>query len=368
MIDMGVTGNAEGTATGKAEAIEGAKERVEKFPKLLMRTMELARPERTYEKGHVFPISVPDRFKPADELAVDWKLVGDISLPLRIYVHIPWCRSKCTFCFYESSMGQPSDGAVNTYLDAIEKELRLYAQKIGRDKINTEVLYIGGGTPSILTPFQIDRLFDALRKYVNFVPSSFLITESSPGTLTKEKIKAFQRNGINRMSIGMQTLDDDILRLCRRDHDASRAEEAYWLIRDAGLPEVNIDLMLALPNQTYESFQRTLEEALQLAPSSFSFLDLRICPGSALHSNLDKVSAPFSVPTWKDDIIMRAIYQEMMSQTCYQRTRPHYYVDPKEMRHRATRVPCLDSRVDAGFQIGLGASAYSHLGDTVFIN
>lgn len=348
------------------ETINKAKERVESFPVGLFRTMETARPERTYEKGHVFPISIPDRFKEADERVIDWKAIGEIQNPLRLYVHIPWCKSKCLFCFYESDLGVPSEDSVDTYLSAIGRELELYSQKIGRKKLETETLYIGGGTPTILTPRQIDKLFDVLRAHIQFRPDAFLITESSPGTLTKEKVEAFKRNGVNRMSLGVQTLDDQILKFCKRDHNAEGAKRAYQLIREGNMPEVNIDLMLALPNQSYESFQQTLEEALQLFPSSISFLDLRICPGSNLFKNLSKFSA--HVPNWKDDIIMRAMYQEMMKDTTYQRTRPHYYVRPDEMRHRATRVPCLDSRVDLGFQIGLGTSAYSHLEDVAFIN
>lgn len=348
------------------EIIDRASMRVESFPAELLKSMETARPEKTYEKGHVFPISIPDRFKEADERIVDWRTVGEIQNLLRLYVHIPWCKSKCLFCFYESDLGVPSEDSVDTYLSALGKELELYSQRIGRKKLETETLYIGGGTPSILTTKQIDRLFDVLRTQVQFRPDAFLITESSPGTLTKDKIEAFKRNGVNRMSLGVQTLDDEILKFSRRDHNSEEAKKAYQLIREGDMPEVNIDLMLALPNQSYGSFQQTLEETLQLSPSSISFLDLRICPGSSLFKNLAKFSA--HLPGWKEDIVMRAIYQEMMKGTTYQRTRPHYYVKPDEMKHRSTRVPCLDSRVDLGFQIGLGTSAYSHLEDVAFIN
>ena len=243
-------------------------------------------------------------------------------------------------------------------------ELGFYRRNLGRDKLETEVLYIGGGTPSILTPAQIDRFFGMLGEHVEFTPDAFLITESSPGTLTQDKVDAFRRNGINRMSIGVQTLDDEILEVCERDHDAQTAKDAYQLIRDSGMPEINIDLMLALPNQSYKSFEQTLKETLELSPSSISFLDLRICPGSVLHSRLKG----FDIPTWEDDIAMRAIYQEVMGETEFERTRPHYYVKPSEMRHRSTRVPCLDTRVDSSFQIGLGVSAYSHLENVAFIN
>lgn len=348
------------------QIINRAKNRIESFPKELVETMRNARPERTYEKGHVFPISIPDRFGEADETILNWDAVSSISNPLRLYVHIPWCKSKCTFCFYESDIKVPNDEAVEKYIDALTKELALYSKKIGRDKIDTEVLYIGGGTPTILTPTQINRLFEGIRTHINFIPGAFLISESSPGTLTKEKVNALRNNGVNRMSIGIQTLDDEILKLCRRDHDAQQAKSTYQLIREVGIPEVNIDLMLALPNQSYESFRKTLEETIQLEPSSISFLDLRICPGSALFSRLQRDKC--SIPDWLDDIVMRAIYQEVMKDTSYVRTRPHYYIKPEEMKHRATRVPCLDSRFDLGFQIGVGVSAYSHLEDVAFIN
>jgi len=347
-----------------ANCIEKAKERFGKLDKGLVATMKNARPTMTYEKGHTFPLSIPDRFYDTGDEIIDWEKAGSVDKPLRLYAHIPWCKSKCVFCFYESDLAKPSDSDVNNYIDAMGKELDLYRTKLGRDKLKTEVLYIGGGTPTVLSPTQIDGFFGMLKQHIDFTDDAFLITESSPGTLTRDKIRAFRENGVNRMSMGVQTLDDEILRICGRDHDARGAKDAYRLIRNSGMPEINIDIMLALPNQSYESFNQTLKETLELSPSSISFLDLRVCPGSALYSKLEG----FHIPTWEDDIAMRGIYQEAMGETGFDRTRPHYYVKPDEMKHRSTRVPCLDARDGLGFQIGLGVSAYSHLENVAFIN
>ena len=135
------------------------------------------------------------------------------------------------------------------------------------------------------------------------------------------------------------------------------------MVRTAGVPEINFDLMLALPEQTISDFEKTVQKAIELAPSSLSFLDLRVAPGSKLHE------MGYYYPTWREDILMRAIYQHLLKgDNRYERTRPHYYVRPDEACARSTRVPCLDSRSGLGFQVGLGVTAYSHVGDVAFIN
>lgn len=338
-----------------------AKNRVASLPSQLVTDLETARPDTVHEKAHVYPISVPELWHKATDSVIDWRVTD--GKPVRLYVHIPWCLARCTFCFYESRAGVPSEADVAAYIGCLKSELELYARNLRQPRLKAETLYIGGGTPSVLTPQQIRQLMDVIHGVVDFVKGASLIVEVSPGTLTREKVAAFVEKGISRVSIGVQSFDDKILKICGRDHDAAGAREAYKILRAANIPEINFDLMLALPEQTLDSFARSVGKALELAPSSISFLDLRVAPGSPLHKS------GHYYPTWREDICMRAIYQEMLkADGRYQRTRPHYYILPEQARGRSTRVPCLDSRSGPGCQIGIGVTAYSHIGDVCFIN
>lgn len=341
--------------------IEQCKNRILGLNKELLLFMERSRPTVVHEKAHVYPISVPELWKDCDESIIDWSF--KVDKPLRLYLHIPWCKSKCIFCFYESRLGEPTDNDVDTYIDCLEKEFESYAKRLGYQKFNAETLYIGGGTPSIFSPLQIEKLFNLIHQFVDFQKGASLIVEISPGTITEEKVHSFIAGGINRISIGVQSFQDHILKICGRDHNAQDAVKAYEILRSAKMPEINFDLMLALPEQKLIDFTNTVQIALELAPSSISFLDLRVAPGSALHK------MGYYYPSWREDIEMRAIYQALLKQDGrYVRTRPHYYLLPEEARGRSTRVPCLDSRPGDGFQLGLGVTSYGHLGDIQYIN
>lgn len=341
--------------------IEKVTQRITQFDSYLLENMEHSRPTEVHEKAHAYPISVPEIWSNEDENLLHFDF--EIDKPLRLYIHIPWCKKKCIFCFYESDKCIPTEEVVNWYFQNIEKELNLYLAKFGKNKFVAETLYLGGGTPSILSPKQIEKLFRIIHSKIDFLSTSTLITETSPGTITDEKIKAFKGNGINRISIGIQSFQDHILEKCGRDHSSQEAIEAYRIVRKNEIPEINFDLMLALPDQSLDDFAETVKTTLELKPSSISFLDLRVAQGSFLHK------LGYYYPSWKEDIMMRAIYQELLRNSKdYIRTRPHYYLLPEEARGRSTRVPCLDSREGFGFQIGIGVTSYGHLGNNQYVN
>lgn len=315
------------------------------------------RPRWVHAKAHLYPISVPSRFAKTDDSFIDWSVTP--TGPLRLYVHIPWCLGKCTFCHYNSVPRRPDDEEFGQYVACLLGELQTYRERLGLDELVAETLYVGGGTPSILEPQQIQKLLDGLHQEVSFVNDATLATEVSPGTLTPKRTQAFLSGGINRVSMGVQSLNDRILLACGRDHDSAQVECAYSVLRDAGVQEINFDLILGLPGQTTDDFAGTLEKVLRMGPTSLTFSDFRLSPKSRL-------AAEGYEPDWHAMIAMRATYQDVMGRDGrYVRTRPHYYVIPEQSRSGTTRVPFLDTRPGPGFQLGIGASACSHLGDVI---
>ena len=186
-----------------------------------------------------------------------------------LYVHIPFCVTKCPYCdFYSITDLSLTD----TFLDALEGEARLYADRSDR----YDSLYIGGGTPSVLKPRQIERLFSILRSSFVFEEDAEVTTELNPDDVTHEKLDAVRRAGVNRLSIGIQSFDDGELAFLGRRHGAAASRHALAMAREAAFGNVGIDLIYGLPGQTPDRWRKTLEEAMTFAPRHLSCYQLTI--------------------------------------------------------------------------------------------
>ena len=177
-----------------------------------------------------------------------------------IYIHIPFCKKKCLYCDFNSFDNQ--NGLIDNYIDALIKEIESYKVK------DLYTIYIGGGTPSY-----IDEKY--IVKILNLLPSAQEITiEINPGTITYEKLLEYKKAGINRISIGLQVADDNILKIIGRIHTLKEFEEAYNLVRKVGFTNVNVDLMFGLPTQTLENFKQSIEYLIDLNPEHISAYSL----------------------------------------------------------------------------------------------
>ena len=195
-----------------------------------------------------------------------------------LYIHIPFCTHACPYCdFYFELL---RDGRVDGLLGALDAE----AERRGRESPwadrAIDTIFLGGGTPTCLTDPQLDRVFGTIHDHFRVAPDAEITTEANPETIRISKLQRLQRLGVNRLSIGVQSFSDEILRHLGRSHTAAQAEKAIASAREAGFENVNLDLMFGVPGQSAAAWADTLERAVALDPEHLSVYGLTIEPGT----------------------------------------------------------------------------------------
>ena len=179
-----------------------------------------------------------------------------------IYVHIPFCLKKCNYCdFYSEAI---DDREIRkAYTKALFKEIGFYGTKYGKNFV-ADTIFFGGGTPTLMEPEFIDKIIQTLRTYFKITEQCEITMECNPATVTKEKLEKYRQAGVNRLSIGAQSFDDDVLQALGRVHKACDIQETFSMARDAGFENISLDLMFAVPKQTMKSWTDTIKKALEL--------------------------------------------------------------------------------------------------------
>ncbi len=204
------------------------------------------------------------------------KAVGNkMRKPLELYVHIPFCVKKCDYCDFLS--GYADRERQESYIRALLAEIAGIPADPGREVIS---VFIGGGTPSVMDAAWIGEILDALNDKFVISPEAEMTMEANPGTLTREKLGLYRAHGINRLSIGLQSPKDEELKILGRIHTYQEFLKSYTMAREAGFSNINIDLMCAIPGQTYEGWIENLCIAAQLSPEHISAYSLIIEEGT----------------------------------------------------------------------------------------
>ena len=200
--------------------------------------------------------------------------------PLSLYIHIPWCVRKCPYCDFNSHAVReeiPEDAYINALIADLEQDLpAVWGRTI-------ETVFIGGGTPSLFSPAGIDRLLGAVRARVPLKPDAEITLEANPGTVDQARFKGFRDAGINRLSIGVQSFQPDLLQNIGRIHSDSEAVIAVEAARHAGFDNLNLDLMFGLPGQSTAQALMDLRTATALEPAHISWYELTIEPNTWFH-------------------------------------------------------------------------------------
>ena len=197
-----------------------------------------------------------------------------------VYVHIPFCKQKCYYCDFISYCNK--DNLIDDYVKAVKKEIRM--QNI-QSQITT--VYIGGGTPSYIDSKYIVEIIEEIKKK-NISKRPEITIEVNPGTVTKEKLKNYKKCGINRLSIGLQSAQDEILKEIGRIHNFEQFLETYQMARKVGFKNINVDLILGIPNQRIKDLKNSLEKIIELQPEHISVYSLIVEDGTPIANKIEK--------------------------------------------------------------------------------
>jgi oxygen-independent coproporphyrinogen-3 oxidase len=195
--------------------------------------------------------------------------------PLGIYVHIPFCRKRCHFCYFKVYTGKDS-AEIERYLDALIRELQLYSGKpfIGGRK--PSFIYFGGGTPSFLSTRQLSRIVDAMKRQLAWDEAEEITFECEPGTITRGKLEILRQMGVTRLSLGIENFDDRVLDANGRAHGSREIGEAFESARTIGFPQINIDLIAGMMEETEANWCECVRKTIGLAPDSVTIYQMEV--------------------------------------------------------------------------------------------
>ena len=199
-----------------------------------------------------------------------------------IYIHIPFCKKKCYYCDFISYASR--ECMVLDYITALKKEIMYTLKKT--DKIDT--IYIGGGTPSVIECKYIKEILEEIYKIIGYDKNREVTIEINPGTVTQEKIKEYKKININRISIGLQSTNNKLLKDIGRIHTYEQFKETYELVKNENFENINVDLMLALPNQTLEDLEESLKDVIKLNPTHISVYSLILEEKTKMYEMVNK--------------------------------------------------------------------------------
>ena len=277
-------------------------------------------------------------------------------VPLGLYVHIPFCTERCQYCYYLSYAGKTHD-RIDAYLDALLVELASYARQPALAGRGLDFVYFGGGTPSLLSPARILRLLRGLAQSFPWNAVREVTFECAPKTVTLPKLVTLREAGVTRLSLGVQQLDDDLLARNGRIHLVRDVERAYADIQRAAFEVVNIDLMVGMVGETDESFYRSLDRVVAMAPDSVTIYQLEIPPNTPLYRALRDRPLETKVPSWE---VKRSRLDEAfarLEQAGYT-VRSAYAAVRDAIRHRFLY---MEEQYRGSDLLGIGVSSFSYL-------
>lgn len=278
---------------------------------------------------------------------------------LELYIHIPFCVKKCAYCDFLS--GPANKETIEEYIQALIREIESFESM--KEIYQVVTVFVGGGTPSVLSGEQVERIFRALGEKFAMESVSEVTIEANPGTISREKLRSYKRVGINRISFGLQSANNEELKQLGRIHTYEEFLESYILAREEGFDNINIDLISAIPNQTVESWKSTVDKILKLKPEHISAYSLIVEEGT-----------PFEKMYGEDGSRKEELPNEEEERMIYQKTKEWFkeagYERYEISNYAKTGYAC---KHNLGYwerkeYLGLGLGASSLIGNVRFQN
>src|SRR5690348_4731291 len=211
--------------------------------------------------------------EPAIQHALDTK--PEPNTPLGLYLHIPFCRKRCKFCYFRVYTDKNA-GEIEVYLSALSKEIDLYADREGLRGRQFQFVYFGGGTPSYLSNEQLKRMIDRINRRWRWDAAKEVTFECEPGTLKESKLRTIKEIGVTRLSLGVEHFDDEILSINGRAHKSPEILRAWEWVRNVGFPQVNIDLIAGMLGETDAKWKDAVEKTIELDPDSITVYQMEV--------------------------------------------------------------------------------------------
>jgi oxygen-independent coproporphyrinogen-3 oxidase len=273
--------------------------------------------------------------------------------PIGLYVHIPFCVRKCNYCDF-CSFPVKSISYRDEYISALCREIKRYKDR----NLSLDSIFFGGGTPSLLTKDEMSRIVSAIKESFTILHDVEFTVEANPGTIDEEKLASFVSLGVNRLSIGLQTIHENELKILGRIHSFADFEKAYLSARRAGIKNINVDLMYGIPEQTMVSFEMTLRKIIALSPEHISLYGLILEDGTPFYSKREKLAFPCE----DDECDMYYLASNLLRNCGYRHYEiSNYAKHGNESRHNLKYWRCDE-------YIGVGLSAYSYIDGKRFGN
>jgi len=277
----------------------------------------------------------------------------DLGIPSSAYVHIPFCRRRCYYCDFPISvvgdrLHGDSSGTIFQYVEALCQEIAT-TPALGQP---LKTVFFGGGTPSLLSINQLNHILDALNQRFRISADAEISMEMDPGTFNLEQLQGYRTAGVNRVSLGVQAFQPELLQVCGRSHTVADIWTAVAIIRQVGIPNFSLDLISGLPHQTLEQWQRSLEAAVAIAPTHISIYDLTIEPSTAFGRYYQPGAQP--LPTDDTTVQMYRQARQVLTTAGYEHYEISNYAQPgHQCRHNRVY---WENRPYYGF--GMGATSY----------
>jgi oxygen-independent coproporphyrinogen-3 oxidase len=221
------------------------------------------------------------------------------GIPLGLYVHIPFCRKRCHFCYFRVYTDKNAED-IRGYIDAVLRELEAYSKRAVVHGRKPRFIYFGGGTPSYLSPDQIRALTEGMKAILPWDDATEITFEGEPGTLTDLKLRAIRETGVTRLSLGVEHFDDHILEINGRAHRSKEVFRAFSYAREIGFPQINIDLIAGMVEETEEKWRETVAKAVELQPDSLTVYQMEVPYNTGIYRQMKadgKLVAP--VADWE---------------------------------------------------------------------